>query len=325
MKKNLIALAVLAASTASFAQVSVTGSLIAGYRDSSAPATTGNASGFGVDTAEITFNAKEDLGGGMKASASLGLVDQSRGNTFGAGDTVLSLEGAFGKLSVSTVRNVDYLTGGLAAVGGTGFDDKLFNSREINDSVSYSVPLGPVGLNLSYVEPTTLLGLGQGTSGDAAKTTQRNAAIGLTYANAALAADVGYAMYDQADVISSSIKSDVRGAVSYDLGAAKLGGGVVQRNYKTGTRTDALLAVGVPMGALTLGANVGQRNVSGTDDLVAKTTAYEANGTRNGYGLKASYALSKRTAFSVDYTNWANQVGDSSNSTQTNVLLSHSF
>ena len=317
MKKNLIALAVLAASSASFAQVSLTGSLISGYRDSTAP--TGNASGFGVDTAELTFNAKEDLGGGMKASAALGLVDQSRGNTFGPGDTVLSLEGAFGKISLSTVRSVDYLTGGLAAVGGTGFDEKLFSVRDKNDMVSYSVPLGPVGLNLSYAEPTDKLGLGQGTSGAAANTTQRNSAIGLTYAAGVLAADVGYAMYDQADAASSSIKSDVRGAVTYDFGMAKLGGGLVQRAYKTGTRTDSLLAVGVPMGALTLGANVGQRNVSDTDQTVNK------NGTRNGYGLKASYALSKRTAFSVDYTNWANEVGDSSNATQTNVLLSHSF
>jgi len=317
MKKNLIALAVLAASSASFAQVSLTGSLISGYRDSTAPA--GNASGFGVDTAELTFNAKEDLGGGMKASAALGLVDQSRGNTFGAGDTVLSLEGAFGKFSVSTVRSVDYLTGGLAAVGGTGFDEKLFSVRDKNDMVSYSVPLGPVGVQLSYVEPTNNLGLGQGTSGASANTTQRNSAIGLSYATGALAADVGYAMYDQADAASSSIKSDVRGAATYDFGVAKLGGGIVQRAYKTGTRTDALLAVGVPMGALTLGANMGQRNVSSTDESANK------NGTRNGYGLKASYALSKRTAFSVDYTNWANQVGDSSNSTQTNVLLSHSF
>lgn len=82
MKKTLLAMAVLAASGASFAQVTISGSLIMGYKatkstgtsDVVAPgpfvvnrATSGaDASGFGVDTSEIDFAIAEDLGGGAK-------------------------------------------------------------------------------------------------------------------------------------------------------------------------------------------------------------------------------------------------------------------
>jgi hypothetical protein len=57
MKKTLIALAVLASSGASFAQVTITGNLAMGYRATTAPA--GDASGFGVDTSQINFSAKK--------------------------------------------------------------------------------------------------------------------------------------------------------------------------------------------------------------------------------------------------------------------------
>ena len=91
MKKTLIALAAIAVSGAAFAQVTVTGSIISGYKQSSVSGgagtgiekqkndllagvadafvggsggnATGDSSGLGLDTTTITFAANEDLGG----------------------------------------------------------------------------------------------------------------------------------------------------------------------------------------------------------------------------------------------------------------------
>jgi predicted porin len=333
MKKSLVALAVLAASGAAMAQVSITGNLTAGFRstDNGNGAT---ASGFGVDTAEVVFTATEDLGGGMKASAKLGLVDASRGNTagrpntgFGPGDSELSLSGGFGKLALSTARGADYLSGGVAGVGGTFMDGRVLSNRVSRDSVAYSMPLGPVTVGVTYSEAPNLLGLDGGTSGGTtgafpqslADVTfpAREVALSVQYSDGPLVADFGYLTNDD---IGAKNQNHIRGAISYDLGVAKLGGGMERQSWEfTGgdkvTVTDTLLAVSVPLGATTLSANWAQREVS---DQAAE------NGKFDGYGLKASYALSKRTSFSVDYTNWANDI-DAKKQSEYNIFLSHSF
>jgi hypothetical protein len=96
------------------------------------------------------------------------------------------------------------------------------------------------------------------------------------------------------------------------------------------------------MGALTLGANWVQREFSGdytankltlgaTPDLNTAAADPKANGTNIGYGLSATYALSKRTSFIADYTAYTGatgSVGANNNRDMTtvyNLFLSHSF
>lgn len=348
MKKSLVALAVLAASGAAMAQVSITGNLTAGFQSSNVPKGAINSagaiipangvdastSGFGVDTAEIVFSAKEDLGGGMKATAKLGLVDASRGNTrtgvntgFGPGDTELGLSGGFGQVTLSTTRGADYLSGGVAGVGGTFMDGRVFGARTSTDSVAYSLPVGPVTVGLSYSEKADTLGLGAGTSGVASATSARQVVLDVSYADGPLAANAGY-LSD----IDTDGKNHYRLSASYDFGVAKLGGGYETQSYGGGanpagqgkqTTSDLLVGVSVPMGALTLGANWAQRQVSETNNTAI-------DGINNGYGLKASYALSKRTSVSADYTSWTgratanNAIATDRNSVY-NLFLSHSF
>lgn len=349
MKKSLVALAVLAASGAAMAQVSITGNLTAGFRSSDKPigslgdranpsTVDQSSSGLGVDTAEIVFTATEDLGGGMKASAKLGLIDTYRGSVaaapntgFGPGDSELSLSGGFGKLALSTSRGVDYLSGGVAGVGGTFMDGKVFSNRVSRDSVAYSMPMGPVTLGLTYSEAPNLMGLGGGTSGVTTSAfpagnaditfPARQVMLAVQYSDGPLAADVAYLTNDKIGAANLENKNHLRGSVSYDLGVAKLGGGMERQSWEgTGikaTVTDTLLAVSIPLGAATLSANWAQRELS--DQASAAD-----NGKFDGYGLKASYALSKRTAVSVDYTNWAGFVNAKKQS-EYNVFLSHSF
>ena len=325
MKKSLVALAVLAASGASIAQVSITGNLTAGFQ-STTDASNNTASGLGVDNAEIVFSATEDLGAGLKASAKLGLVDASRGNIrnnsnvntgFGPGDSELAISGGFGKLALSTSRGVDYLSGGVAGVAGIKMDERVFGQRTSTDSVSYLVPVGPVSVGLSYSEPNDKLGLGLGTSGlPVTSTASRQVALAIQYADGPLVADAAY-LSDE----NVGDKGHYRASASYDFGVVKVAGGLERAALDAPsvkkTTTDMLLGVSVPMGALTLGANWAQRELS---DQVTSVD----NGSYNGYGLKASYALSKRTALSADYANWSGTVNGNKQS-QYNVLLSHSF
>ena len=66
MKKTLVALAALAA-TGAFAQVTMTGEFAYVFQQST-NGTGAQKSGQSVDTSEIYWDAKEDLGGGMRAT-----------------------------------------------------------------------------------------------------------------------------------------------------------------------------------------------------------------------------------------------------------------
>ena len=331
-KKTIVTLAVLA-SGAAFAQVTVSGSLVSGFSgaNTSVGATSvlnkgtiatsdESSSGFGVDTAEINFSVKEDLGGGMRAKASLGLVDMSRGSVrgagnvntgFGAGDTSISLQNAMGEVRLSTLRKKDYLSTGVAGVGGTYMDGRVFSARTSVDAVDVIVPVGPVSATFTYAEPNNALGLGAGTSGI---TGSRQLGVGLQYDQGALSVNGTYLTNE-----NIGDKGHYRAATSYDFGVAKLGGGFeyasTELNGVKSTTTDMLVAVNVPLGATDVGVNWAQREIK---DQTA------GNGTFNGYGLKASYALSKRTALSADYTIWTGYVNAPVQS-QYNLFVAHSF
>jgi predicted porin len=333
MKKTLIALAVLAASGASFAQVTITGNLTMGYQADHRGVSKTDASGLGMDTAEIYFNASEDLGGGMKATAKLGFDGVTRASANG-GDAILGLSGGFGTLTLGTTKGADYLSGGVAKVGGTGMDGKVFSVRTNSESLAYAMSFGPVTVSLTHAEPANTLGLGAGAAGaqgtytvtnfegtvSAATENQRSNRLAAKYAAGALVVDGGYAVYDQSGTTGGNDKSQIRAAVSYNLGVAQIGGGMVVNSKVVGTRTDALVSVAFPMGALTLGADWASRT---TADYAAAVP--DKNGTMTGYGLSASYALSKRTSASLSYTNFKQTLDATENSTSTAVLLSHSF
>ncbi|PQA77597.1 porin [Rhodoferax sp. TS-BS-61-7] len=325
MKKTLIALAVLAASGASFAQVTITGNYTAGYRASSAPA--GDTSGLGNDTSLVTFEAKEDLGGGMAAGAKMAIDGLTRGGVSG-GDSGMYISGGFGKIALDTGRGSDYLSGGTSGVGGVGLDDKVFSRLDASDSISYSSPsFGGLTFGLSHDEGainraselTSPVGLGVGATGTpVGDTYQRGAGVTVGYAAGPLAVNGNYKVWDQSGTVANNSKNRISIRGSYDFGVAKLGAGFRNQQFVTGTRQDTFLAVGVPLGALTLGADWGSRVQND------RATATD-NGTRTGYGLKAEYALSKRTSLIASYAKWDATVGPVSANTETNLLVSHSF
>lgn len=303
MKKTLIALAVLAASGASFAQVAITGSYAAGYKTTSSSAS-GDASGLGIDTSYIQFDAAEDLGNGMKASARMALDGLSRAGANG-GDAYIKLAGNFGTISLDTGKGSDYLSGDWV-----GQDDKVFDAKTTSDSITYSSPaFSGFTVSLAHGESSAASAVGLGVGAAGAYTGQRNNTLSLAYAAGPLSANVGIRSYDQ-----QGTKSLARGKVAYDLGVAKIGAGVIQKNLAVGTDTTSLIAVSAPLGALSLGADFANRKIDGTT----------SDATTNGFGLSAAYSLSKRTSIALTYNSW-DVAGAASRSTATSLLLGHSF
>lgn len=355
MKKSLIALAVLTVSGASFAQVTITGNYITGYKQSqTSPSTvatgatvaqqvtqnlaggnggnaTGEASGLGVDTSLVTFTAKEDLGGGMSVVAEMSLDGFTRGAANG-GDSSLKLTTGVGRFTLQAYKPADYLSGSFG-VGGVGLDNKVFPARSLKDAIGFDTKLGPVIVSISHQEQGTAnsvaasaaLGLGQGAAGAAAQVGQRLNSYSATYMAGALVANLNYISYDnRTDNANTSYRDVLRAGAKYDFGGVQVGGGVSTLTTMSGGKLNsAAISAAVPVGALTLGANYGTETADGFA-IQAATANANLDQTRNGYGLSATYALSKRTSLIATHANWIPYGGANRNS-ETNLLVSHSF
>lgn len=365
MKKTLIALAVLAASGASFAQVTISGNLTMGYQANTNAGANGagsnDSAGFGVDTSEIDFAATEDLGGGWKAIAKLALAGADRSGESGvtaAGassggvtgrNASLSLVTTGGVVTLASTRAADYLSGGIAGVGAyySGWDGKVFSGRTNRDVVSYTLPLGAFSLATSYQETSVQAnqGLGVGTTGAPGVTGQSLVTLGGDYNQGPVSANFTYLNFnakEQDPTIAAAVltRDQTRLSGSYNFGVAKVGLGAVVTNLTNivPTRanpkmTDLLLGVSVPFGALTVGVEFAQRKM---DDMLY-AVGVDRSGTVTGSSLQVSYDLSKRTSLIANYARWTQAtttIGGAAApgltpgqdaSSQYQFLVSHSF
>jgi hypothetical protein len=315
MKKTLIALAVLAASGAAFAQSSVTlsGAFRVGVLNNDAGTSVAPNQGSGN---VLNVGVTEDLGGGMKAMASSQLrFDASNGafrNESGAGGNAAGFH-------LATVG----LAGGFGTVelGRIGFD-QFWGYNPNGSNGAHVNPLTAAGATQNgqwrYTAPTFVTGLklqlggalkantGAGADGDSSH-------FLVTYVNGPVAATF---VQETVNGLQPAAGSAVAGGVkitgigaSYDLGVAKLmlvtGN---QKNATSGVETakGTAISASIPMGALT--GKVGFLN-----DQMA------ANSDKTSFGV--DYALSKRTVVSADFFKTKN------NATGQNIWLGarHSF
>ncbi len=117
MKKSLVALAVLAVAGAASAQVSVSGKF--GFAYESGQAAGVSKSGLGQTDGNVTFSASEDLGGGMKAGASIDIRARGRAVNAAAGsvdgrDASVFVSGGFGTVTMGAIE----LGNGIIGLGG---------------------------------------------------------------------------------------------------------------------------------------------------------------------------------------------------------------
>ena len=339
MKKTLIALAVLAASGASFAQVTITGTLAMGYKQTTSVGTSravhpvagapffgavlnaGNsgadAAGFGVDTSEIDFAATEDLGGGQKIEAALALAGADRSGESGNGTvqgrdaTLTYTNNSFGRIQLGTTMD-SAIHSGIPSAGAPviNMDGKLFQIRSSSDFVSYAAPIGPVVFVYKLSESSAGIGLGEGTSGAAGtKVGQRTSDFVVVYNKGPLELVGAYRSYDNRNSTTIATAEGLTkdnafiAQAGYNFGVAKVGFGMNATTASVGPKvTDMMLGVSFPVGALTLGMTLGRATTSGVSD--AATTAFPSTGAPaflTQANMKSFMQLADGTANSMSF------------------------
>jgi predicted porin len=346
MKKSLVALAVMAAAGAVSAQsVTLSGEYAFGYKNgnaagsslatATAPAVATKYAGFGTDTAGIKFEATEDLGGGLKAKASVSAGGLARGGSVGGEDAAISLSGGFGAILLTTAESGNGLRQRAEAGAPVfNFEGEVFGAASNLDEIRYTSPSfdgfkgyasytdrGTVDtVDASTGKYTANAGLGLGSAG--LTVGQPTVGFGALYANGPIDARVDYTNYRRqksTKVLSTTVpvppavqaagsndtKDRIRLSGSYDFGVVKLGAG-----FSRQTRV-SLDTTNVPGG--TFGA--------GNLNPVVET----ALGVSAPFGpvtVGAFYARSKQSS----YTNTNNKkVNDGSNKTGFSFGLKYDF
>lgn len=338
MKKSLLALAALAACAGAYADVTITGTIASGYK-ATRNSFGADASGLGVDTSSLTFAADEDLGGGQKVAASIGFDGVTRAGANGGDVTLTYTNNAFGRIQLGTVKDSDVFS--AIAYGGANlitFDGKLNQIETSSDFFSYAAPIGPVILVFEHTEAGNSitgaaagLGIGAGTQGSTATTTQGKNTLALVYKTDALSLVGAYRSYNNRNDsgnfsdANSLTKSDVVHIEGgYDFGAIKIGAGADHVNAAWGVTQDNFIAgFSIPAGAWTFGAAWESSKVDGVSSaaltafapiypapiggLVAagtKALLSKTEGTASGATFGAQYNFSKRTNLAIRYATW---------------------
>ncbi|MCU0925959.1 MAG: porin [Hydrogenophaga sp.] len=293
MKKSLIALAVLGSvAGAAQAQSAVTlygivdlwvgsaSTTVGGVKTSTTQMTSG-----GISTSRWGMQGSEDLGGGLKAVFKLEQgfnADNgtARGtNTAFGRQAYLGVQGGFGTV---TLGNTWTAMDDILGASNSGFDSALSASNTV--LVVPEVYAGNPGNTIKYVSPS----FGGISAGFSHSLKEANADGGVTdfslsYGAGPIAANFAYQTQRQAgdDLKLTALNG------SYDLGVAKLLASYGQAKEGALKATDLQFGADVPLSsALTLSAGYAQ----------SKDNAALGNGKRTGFGVAASYSLSKRTS-----------------------------
>jgi hypothetical protein len=318
MKKTLIALATLAATGATFAQATISGNVGFSWQQSPVKATSGDGShvqGFAINDGEIYISAKEDLGGGMSATARGGFTMRGRSNAIGDRDATVGLTGGFGGITLGSFRSCGSLMGVLSgAVTGSIYSSNESNNFTPLDKCSlinaavYSMPLGPVTASVTYGEFESAV--------NATSSTDRGNTTGITftdlggvYTSGPLMLSLNVTGFSATSGPFTTVDGAVRTRVAgtYNAGVAKLGLGY--QNATQGAADQYVASVAVPMGNATFGLDYTARAEQGTYDkgATAAAQAFTLNAKRPGdkasssVGLGVTYNFSKTTTLNASY------------------------
>jgi predicted porin len=380
MKKHLIAAAVLAAVSApSMAQqVTISGLLDVGLYSVSdftagpTAAVNGNqtktsrtAQLSGWSSSILRFNATEDLGGGLKAGAT---ISSFMDNTIGQREKFITLSGDFGSVNLgrfvpsingygayaftgtnntagtSDTTGFDFIAGSLSGTPTRAVTTGLFTAGatgaggtfEIQDNIiEYTTPTMN-GFNLA-------LGLVKNTSdadGTASlnKTTQEQQTIRLNFVQGPLSASVAHGKRNVQTEAATTLATESDGTLTWFGASYNFGPALV--TFAHGSREDS---TGITPAAVARTADVSVNNIgiriplgaltigfsayTGSDE---RTTAANDERDLSGHQVHASYALSKRTTAYLASGQNRNkaQTGANANDaklTGTNMGIVHTF
>ena len=334
MKKTLVAMAVMAVAGAASAQATLYGRVDLGYEylDSAGVQTNKIQSGQ-FSGSRWGMRGTEDLGGGLSAvytleggvSADTGLSGQSNNGATatigGAGQARIfgrqiftGISGGFGTLTLGRQYTPnDNILGLVDPMGATGAQagpmysvftqnganvDNFGQGRQ-NNSISYSMPaMGGLGAQIMYAPD------------ESSATDQAFAGANLTYSAGPISAAVSYEQQTTTGAAKSSTGTMIGGM--YNLGVARLGGAYFMGTKTTDDKVSAYyLGVSAPLGAATVSGGYARQTLSSTGKNDATST---------GFGLNATYAMSKMTSLYAGYLSRDN-VSDAGVSAKVNSFV----
>jgi len=291
------------------------------------------SSGFGTTDGDVVFAATEDLGGGLKAGASMALKLRGRdnavsatsdnsttttltnaaSNVVGGRDATVFLSGGFGTLTAGAIEAGNGIIGRASAGAPTiGQDSGVTLDGAGNvDIVTYTTPQLAPGLTVTLMQVDSVGN--PGADGlQAAATTQDATVVAVNYNAGPLSAGIDTSSFGQNASASTGTDSRVRMSASYDLGVAKVGVGYQTKKTYAGVKdTQTMVGFSMPAGAWTLGATYAVRN----NDVNTSDA--------KGWELGANYAFSKRTAVQIATRDLS--INGAASATATRVRLLHSF
>jgi len=311
MKKSLIALAVLAASGASFAQSTVNvygiadiwlGNLKASKVSDKADSTTVMESG-GVSGSRWGLKGAEDLGGGLKAVFTLeqGIALDTGAGTAGQAFSRLSYVGLAGGFGEVTFGKMWTATDDVMGVSNSGFDSGLSatNGVWVANSVYSSNP----GNSIKYASPSfggVTFAVSYGLD-ETPNITKDMVDFNVAYAGGPIAVNFAYQV--QNDSSADDLKITTLNG-SYDFGVAKLLASYAQtksgdfdvKDYQIGVDVPVSSAITVSGGFARSSRNDVAAASIAADNLLVKPAMGLYNGTTNtGFGVAVAYSMSKRT------------------------------
>ena len=311
MKKTLLAIAALAATSGAFAQSSLTiyGVLDASLERINADKGITRVSSDNLSSSRLGFKGTEDIGGGLKAG--FVLEHNVKVDTGAAGNTRMwdraawvGLSGSFGELRLG---RQDSSIGDIAGnvLSAQTYDDFKFTGTRAGDkyrrednAITYILPVFVPGLT-AQVQYSTNVGVSATTGTETAGSTEdQGKAWGLSvkYAAGPFAAGLGYLSAKDETVSVTANAGEKGDAVlvyaGYDFGVAKVTGYYDNESkLYAGNKRFSLYGakVSVPVtGEFTL--------IGGLSQAKNASAASTDNDSALMFSLKGIYALSKRTS-----------------------------
>ncbi len=330
MKKTVLALAAIAASSAAFAQSSVT---LYGVVDASVESVKGNNNGKSTTynrvssgnlaTSRVGFKGVEDLGGGLKGKFQLeSAVSADTGANGGGSSRFFDRAAWVGLWSADAgelrIGRQDSLIGSQMAdtIGAQAYDASVIAGttggktfRRIDNALTYIAPTFVPGLTLAGQYSTTVdyaaANTAEATSGSVIG---RGFGFSANFAQGPVSAGTSYIQVNSANKTATTGEQEIVGLYVYgafDAGVAKLTA-FYNDDTNDGNRTTNghrlygfQAAVPVAAGLTVTGGYAYAHNVTTAGAFDAKGTQHDNAGIIT---LKGQYDLSKRTAVYALFT-----------------------
>ena len=268
-------------------------------------------------TSVIRIGVVEDLGGGMRATAQYNFDPRVIATDNGAlarDEMFIGLSGGFGNIRLGSPNSIGLTTFGVASPLGTGIGSGYgvtagdYSFIRHNRSARYDSPtINGFTASLLYAPGNDQAVAGSPAPAQLIGNARQVTELGLRYAKGPLT--IAYANVAQAAqtngasaAVNIAKTSTNILAASYTMGATTLSAGwndgdaLFNRTATAGTAlksNGSRVAVSHTMGAITLIASVANQKTDGVKEDVT--------------GLRADYALSKRTVAYMGYENWDNK------------------